>query len=311
MVKLLSLLLISARPIQWLKNVLLFTGLVFTGWLFIPEKFVKVLLATIIFSFVTSAIYIFNDILDMPKDRLHPLKKDRPLASGKLPLPYALFTTLFLIIFSLFFASNLSFFFFLITLAYLILHFLYTTILKNIVIIDVLALASGFILRVYAGAVVIDTHINIWLLLCVISFSLFLAVGKRRSELTLLSSKSKIGETRQVLFSYPEKLLDLYISMFANTTWLTYAWFAFIYPTITPSERLIHLWADIPRTFRSQKWLMATIPFVIYGVMRYLFVIYKENEGETPAKVLIKDKPLFATVLVWGLMVIAIVYGLS
>lgn len=310
MAELLSLILISARPIQWLKNLVLFTGLVFTGWLFISEKFFPVFLATIIFSILTSSVYIFNDIFDASKDRLHPLKKNRPIASGKLPIPYALFTATTFSFVSLFLAFNLSFFFFLVCLSYLILHFLYNTILKNVAIFDVLALASGFILRVYAGAVVINAHINIWLLLCVISFSLFLAVGKRRSELTLLSAKKTAGETRKVLFSYPEKLLDLYISMFANTTWLTYAWFAFIYPKTEASTRLIHLWADIPRTFRNQKWLMATVPVVIYGVMRYLQLIYEKNEGESPAKVLITDKPLFTTVVLWGIMVVGIIYGL-
>ena len=174
-----------------------------------------------------------------------------------------------------------------------------------------MTLASGFILRVYAGAVVIDTHINIWLLLCVISFSLFMAVGKRRSELTLLSGQITLGQTRKVLFSYPEKLLDLYISMFANTTWLTYAWFAFIYPITEPSERLIGFWANIPRAFRSQKWLMATIPFVIYGVMRYLQLIYQKNEGESPTHVLIKDRPLLIAIGLWALMVIMVIYGLG
>lgn len=172
-------------------------------------------------------------------------------------------------------------------------------------------LIFDFILRVYAGAVVIDTHINIWLLLCVISFSLFLAVGKRRSELTLLSNRAGSVQTRKALFSYPEKLLDLYISMFANTTWLTYAWFAFIYPITEPSERLMGFWATIPRAFRSQKWLMATVPVVIYGVMRYLQLIYQKNEGESPTSVLVTDKPLLISVVLWGLMVIMVIYGLG
>ncbi|MFC1711146.1 UbiA prenyltransferase family protein [Patescibacteria group bacterium] len=311
MAKLFYLIFISARPIQWLKNLVLFTGLVFTGWLFLPDKFIRVLVATIIFCILTSCVYIFNDIIDAAKDRKHPLKKNRPIASGKLPVPLALFAAITAAFIGLFMAINMSFFFFLICLAYLILHFFYTLVLKNIAILDVLALASGFILRVYAGAVVVDTHINIWLLLCVISFSLFLAVGKRRSELTLLTGKIAVGETREVLFSYPERLLDLYISMFANTTWLTYAWFTFIQPISQPSERLMSIWADIPRTFRSQKWLMATIPVVIYGVMRYLQLIYEKNEGESPAKVLASDKPLLTTILVWGTMVVGIIYGLG
>jgi decaprenyl-phosphate phosphoribosyltransferase len=311
MAQLFHLILKSARPVQWLKNLVLYTGLVFTGWLFIPEKFNRVTLAFIIFCFLTSCVYILNDIFDAPKDRQHPLKKNRPIASGKLPIPVALFVAISAAFISLFLAINLSFFFFLLCLLYLILHITYTLILKNIAILDVLTLASGFILRVYAGAVVIDTHINIWLLLCIISFSLFLAVGKRRSELTLLSGSKAVGKTRQVLFSYPEKLLDLYISMFANTTWLTYAWFAFIHPINPPSEKLMLLWADIPRTFRSQKYLMATIPFVIYGVMRYLQLVYEKNEGESPAKVLVSDKPMLFSVILWGIMVIGIIYGLG
>lgn len=311
MAELLCFLFISSRPIQWLKNIVLFTGLVFTGWLFIPEKFLTVLAATIVFCILTSVVYIFNDLIDAPKDKLHPLKKNRPIAAGKLAMPIAVFTAIAAAFLGLFLASNLSFFFFSICLLYLALHFFYSLVLKNIVILDVLTLASGFILRVYAGAVVIDAHINIWLLLCIISFSLFLAVGKRRSELTLLSGQPAFGQTRKSLFSYPEKLLDLYISMFANTTWLTYAWFAFIYPISPPPEKLIHLWTDIPRTFRSQKWLMLTIPVVIYGVMRYLWLIYEKNEGESPAKVLVLDKPLLVTVALWSLMVIGIIYGLG
>lgn len=311
MAQIFSLLLYSARPIQWLKNFVLFTGLIFSGWLFLPEKFFPVLAAFIIFSFLTSAIYIFNDICDVSKDKLHPLKKKRPIASGKLKIPYALFTSILLALTSLFLAANLSFFFFVICLGYLILHIFYTLILKKIAILDVLALASGFILRVYAGAVIIDAHINIWLLLCVISFSLFLAVGKRRSELTLLLTNKTKGQTRTTLFSYPEKLLDLYISMFANTTWLTYAWFSFLYPVPQPSAKLLSLWADIPRTFRNEKWLMATVPVAIYGIMKYLQLIYQRNKGEAPAKVLISNKPLFISVLLWGIMVVGIIYGLE
>lgn len=310
MAEILAPLFITVRPIQWLKNIVMYTGLIFTGWLFLPDKFWRVTWAVVIFSILTSAVYLFNDIMDASKDRLHPLKKHRPIASGLLPIPHAAFFTIFTVFAGLFLAANMSPFFFLLCLAYLLLHFFYTLRLKNIPILDVMALASGFILRVYAGAVVIDTHINIWLLLCVISFSLFMAVGKRRSELTLLSGQA-IGQTRKVLFSYPEKLLDLYISMFANTTWLTYAWFAFIFPITEPSERLIGFWANIPRAFRSQKWLMATIPFVIYGVMRYLQLVYQKNEGESPTNVLVKDKPLLIDIALWGLMVIAVIYGLG
>jgi 4-hydroxybenzoate polyprenyltransferase len=310
MAKLFKYVIVSARPIQWVKNISLFTGLVFTGWLFYPEKFFSVFLAAVIFSILTSSVYIFNDILDAPKDRLHPLKKKRPIAAGKLPIPHALFTAFLGFIVTLFLAINISFSFFFLCLAYLAIHIFYTTMLKNIPIIDVMMIASGFIIRVWAGAVVINTHINIWLLLCVISFSLFLAVGKRRSELTLLSGV-EAGKHRQVLFSYPEKLLDLYISMFANTTWLTYALFTFLQPMAQPSGRILTIMSDLPLAFRSRKWLMITIPVVIFGVMRYLQLIYQKNEGQSPAKVLVSDKALLGSVLLWGLMVVGIIYGLG
>jgi len=301
---------ISARPNQWIKNIALFTGLVFNGWFFYPDKFLAVLWAVVIFSILSSSVYIFNDILDIESDRAHPVKRKRPIASGNLPVPIALFFSLSGFFISLFLAVNVSFFFFVILFLYLTIHLFYTIKLKHIAIIDVLSIATGFILRVWAGAVVANMHINIWLLLCIISFSLFLAVGKRRSELTLLKG-TKIKKSRQVLFCYPEKLLDLYISMFANTTWLTYALFAFLHPVVEPKQKLLVLMADLPLAFRSRKLLMLTIPVVIYGVMRYLQLIYQKNEGESPSKVLLSDRPLLYAVLIWILMVLLIIYGLS
>lgn len=308
MVQSLWLLVKTSRPRQWLKNLSLFTGLVFTGWLFIPDKFFVVLQATIVFSLLTSSIYIFNDLVDMSSDRLHPLKKNRPIASGKLPVPLAFFTFLTLLITSLFLASFFCFFFFLLCFSYALIHFTYTLWLKKMPIIDLLSIASGFILRVYAGAVVIDAHINVWLLLCVISFSLFLAVGKRRCELTLLKARTA-GKHRRVLSHYPEKLLDLYTIMFATTTWLTYALFAFLQPAAIPQGRVLSIMAVLPRAFMSQKWLMATVPVAIYGTMRYLQLIYEKNEGESPANVLLSDRPLLAAFVVWGLIVVGIIYG--
>lgn len=310
MVQSLQLLVKTARPRQWLKNLALFTGLVFSGWLFIPEKFFMVLKATIIFSLLTSSVYIFNDLIDISSDRLHPLKKNRPIASGKLSVPLASFTFFTLLMTSLFLASFFCFFYFFTCFVYFFLHLTYSLWLKKIPIIDVLTIASGFILRVWAGAVVVDAHINVWLLLCVISFSLFLAVGKRRSELTLLKGRGA-GKHRQVLSFYPEKLLDLYTVMFATTTWLTYAFFTFLQPAVTPQGRVLSFMAVLPRAFMSQKLLMATVPVVIYAIMRYLQLIYEKNEGESPAKVFLSDKPLLSAVLLWGLMIVGIIYGVS
>jgi 4-hydroxybenzoate polyprenyltransferase len=302
------LLIKEARPRQWLKNLSLYTGLVFSGWLFWSDKFWTVTAAWIIFSIMTSSVYIFNDIIDAGSDRNHPFKKFRPIASGQLPIGIALFFSLSGVFLSLALGWSLSYFLFLTMVAYLILQFVYTTWLKHRPIVDVMAIALGFLMRVYGGAFIIGAHINVWLLLCIISFSLFLAVGKRRSELTLL--QGKLG-TRKVLGRYPEKLLDLYTVMFANTTWLTYALFTFMLPAFSFKGRALTWLSYLPNTFRSEKWLMLTIPVVIYGVMRYLQLIYEKNQGESPEKILTADKPMLITVSLWGLMVIGILYGLG
>jgi decaprenyl-phosphate phosphoribosyltransferase len=300
----------SARPRQWLKNFSLFTAIIFSGWLFIPEKFYQVLLGFFVYCFTTSAVYIFNDIIDAPQDRLHPLKKKRPIASGVLPLPIALFSAILLTVISLVLAINISFFFFLLNLTYIVLHFAYSLWIKHVPILDIMAIASGFIIRVYAGAVAINAHINAWLLLCIISFSLFLAIGKRRSEKTLLDSVDPRAK-RRVLSHYPENLLDIYTSMFANTTWLTYALFTFQYSISITRGPVLTLMSELPRAFINQKLLMFTVPFVIYGVMRYLQLIYDQDKGESPAEVILKDKPILITVGLWGFLVIAFIYGIS
>lgn len=304
------LLIETARPRQWLKNLSLFTGLIFTGWLFFPDRFFTVVYAVILFSLLTSSVYIFNDIIDMERDRQHPLKKKRPLASGKLAVPVAIFTGVLLSTISLTFAFHLSFFFFLLSMAYMVLQFSYSLWLKQYPIIDVLTIASGFVIRVYAGAVVINSHINVWLLLCVVSFSLFLAIGKRRSEKTLLAGRTSVAH-RESLSHYPEKLIDAYTSMFANTTWLTYALFAFQQPTEITHGSVLKLMADLPKAFVNQKLLMMTVPVVIYGVMRYLQLIYDKDKGESPAEVLLSDRPLLFGVAFWGILVIFVIYGIG
>jgi 4-hydroxybenzoate polyprenyltransferase len=305
MVQTFTQIFISGRPKQWLKNLSLFVGIIFSGWLFLPEKFLPALQAFICFCLLSSTVYIFNDILDIERDRIHPLKKKRPIASGRLPLPTAIFAIVFGFFLSLFIAVNISFFFFLTCLLYFLLHFSYTLYLKQIPILDVLAIASGFILRVWAGAVAVDAHISVWLLLCVVSFSLFMAVGKRRCEATLL--KGVATKHRQALLFYSEKLLDVYTTMFATAAWLTYALFTFSQPLAVEQGRFLSLMATLPRTLVAQKWQMATVPLVIYGIMRYLQLIF-EGKGGSPEDILLTDRPLIITVSLWALLTILIIY---
>lgn len=210
-------------------------------------------------------------------------------------------------------AQTLTFFFFLACLGYLFLHILYTLWLKHVPILDLLAIASGFIIRVYAGAVVVNGHMNVWFLLTVVSLSLFLAVGKRQSERTLLLGRGEeLSDHRSTLVGYSQRLLDVYTSMFANTTWITYAMFTFLQPQpVLTRPRIVGFLAELPHTFSTQKWLMATIPVVVYGVMRYLQLIYERNEGESPDRVLFSDKPLLSAVVTWGMMVVIIIYAIG
>jgi hypothetical protein len=315
MVQTLYYLLKTARPRQWLKNLAVFAPLVFSGFFFydFPSYFLRVVESFILFCFLSSSIYIINDIVDRESDRKHPFKKKRPIASGKLSPYFATLVAGLGITFTLLVSAKLSVFLFGIMALYCILQVAYSFQLKHIAILDVLSIAAGFILRVYAGAVVVNLHMSVWFLLTVISASLFLAVGKRQSERTLLSSApdSKGFSTRKSLDKYSTRLLDIYTGMFANATWLTYSLFAFQQDTAIDSGNIPTILAYVPRAFSAQKWLMLTVPLAIYGVMRYLQLVYESNQGESPERVLLNDKPLLGTALLWGTAVMVIIYVLD
>ncbi len=263
----------------------------------------------VVFSLVSSTVYFFNDLVDAPLDRMHPFKKKRPIAAGKLPEPMAVFLTVLGFFLSLFLALKLQYFFFLAVLAYLLLQIAYSLKLKQVAIIDLLVIATGFILRVYSGALVANIHLSVWFLLCVIAASLLLAVGKRRAELSLLSSRA--AAVRATLGGYPERLLDVWVAMFAIMSIFSYILFTFQQPAVTPGYRLVPLLLVLPRALSVEKWLMLSIPVVIYGVMRYLQLIYKENQGESPERILLTDAPLLTSVVLWGVLVIGVLYGIG
>ncbi|HCC84617.1 MAG TPA: decaprenyl-phosphate phosphoribosyltransferase [Candidatus Pacebacteria bacterium] len=309
------LLLKSARPRQWIKNLALYAALIFSGFFFyVPGSgipyFWTVTQAFGIFCLLTSTIYIFNDVVDAAADGEHPFKRKRPIASGELPIPIAVFAAFVILALVFFFSLEFSSFFRIVILAYLLLQIFYAKVLKHQPILDVISIATGFLLRIYAGAVVVNLHMNVWFLLTVVSASLFLAVGKRQSERTLLG-EAKLGNTRLTLRKYSQRLLDQYTGMFANATWLTYAIFAFQNNIVfdqPANERFVKLYTLLPRTLQSEKLLMLTLPFVIFGVMRYLALVYEENRGESPELVLLKDKTLLTDVFVWGITVFAVIY---
>lgn len=309
MVKFLWGLIKATRPRQWVKNFAIFAGLIFSGSLFVPEYQFKILSAFVLFCGFSSATYILNDVFDIERDKLHPFKSRRPITSGLIHPVLALIFALILIVGLLPLAYKISLGFFIASVLYLTLQLFYSAYLKQIILLDVMVIAAGFVLRVYAGVWAIDAHLNVWFLLSVISFALFLAIGKRRSERTLMEAQA--AKHRETLLHYPENLLDILTSMFANSTWITYAFFAFLQPPITTPSRLVNIFGEFNIPIPEAKYLMITVPVVIYGVMRYLYIIYEKREGESPERVLVTDIPLLSSVLIWLVMVLGIIYFLG
>lgn len=297
------------RPRQWLKNFAIFAAPMFGGQLFLETTILLTSLGFIAFCLLSSSTYIINDLLDRKKDKLHPFKKLRPIASGAISPQQAIIFFIILFSLSLYLALQVSIILFVIAVLYLTLQLLYSLLFKNIVVFDILLIASGYFLRVYAGEAISGYHISIWLLLTTVSISLFLAVGKRRSELTLLKNATgaHIAAVRKSLSHYSERLLDSYSMMFAASTLIFYALFTFQESTRGVQVPDIFLPEFLPEYFQ-RKWLMLTTFPVIYGVMRYLQDIYEKSEGESPERVLLSDKSLLSAVILWICMVIFIIY---
>lgn len=295
------------RPRQWLKNVALFSSIIFTGQLFDPELLTNTLNAFMVFCTVASSNYLFNDVMDAPKDRKHPFKKSRPIASGIIPIPIALFFSVCLLLVGLFLSLTVNRGFFIITAVFAALSYSYTLLFKHFAVIDIVVIALGYLIRVYAGEVATGFHLSIWLMLAAFSLSLFLAIGKRRSELTLLQNYAGANppDTRATLGHYSEKLLDTYTAMFANSTWITYAFYTFL--ERPPESKWLYREFIADTIPPDRKWLMATIPFVLFGIMRYMQLIY-EGKGESPEKILTSDIPLLTTIIAWGVSAILIIY---
>jgi 4-hydroxybenzoate polyprenyltransferase len=294
-----------ARPIHWIKNLSLFAALVFTQTLFIPSYQIAVFWAFIAFNFITSASYILNDILDAADDRLHPIKKHRPIASKELPIQFALIEIMVLGSSSLYLAYILHPIFFILVATYFIIQILYSLFLKDIEIIDILVIASGFVIRVYAGAFVIDAHLSVWFLLCVISIALFLAAGKRRAELNTIEEVKEL--TRKSLTKYQRELLNSYVTMFGNAAWMSWALFSFFESPRASLPVWLFL-AEISKAITINKLMMVTIPVAIYGIMRYEKLIFT-GKGEAPEKLLLTDIALVSSVGIWIFLVVWILYS--
>jgi len=299
----------TARPRQWLKNLSIFAAPIFAGTLFADHKFPLLIQAFFAFCLLSSGAYFLNDIIDAPKDKQHPVKKNRPIASGKLSLTLAWVMVFVLIPTSIIYSALFVGTYFTIALIlYILVQLSYSLYFRNVIILDSLIVASGFVIRVFAGGFASNTSISSWLALTTIGISMLLAFGKRRSEKTILAKYSDTNGrqvTRETLKHYPDSLLDIMISMSATYTIITYSLFAF---QISPQGVNKVIAEFLPSILKGPKWIMLSIPLVIYGVARYLYVIYEKEEGESPERVLLSDRALLTVVLIWGAFVLSVIY---
>ena len=279
----------AMRPRQWIKNVLIFAAVVFDRKIGFPPALLSTIAGVGLFSLIASAIYLINDISDLEADRNHPTKKNRPSASGMLPIPIARFTAILLLAVALPLAYLLAPEFALICLGYFILNISYSLWLKHIPLIDVLVLASFYVLRVAAGVTIIHVErFSPWLYIATTFLALFLGIGKRRAELL---NGQKSNNTRRVLSSYTLTYLDQLIMIVLTITIVTYSLYTFFAPNL-PENQVT----------------MLTIPFVIYGVFRYLFLIQVEGRGEAPEEIILTDRPFQVNLILWTIAILLIFY---
>jgi 4-hydroxybenzoate polyprenyltransferase len=287
----LKALFISVRPKQWVKNLIIFAPLIFSRSLTDWDRTLWVSIAFGLFCLLTGSVYLLNDLMDIEKDRLHPRKRLRPLPSGQLAAPVAIVALLLLSGGSLTASFLISPAFGTVATLYFLINLLYSLWLKHIVIVDVMLIALGFVLRVVAGAVVIAVGASSWLLMCTIMLALFLGIAKRKNELVLLNEAAE-GH-RKVLEHYNHAFLDQMITIVTTGTIMSYALYA-----IAPGHD-----AD------SVNSLIYTVPFVLYGIFRYLYLVNVREEGGSPTQVLLTDKPTLINVVLWLAACLLIIEG--
>lgn len=284
-------LIVSLRPDQWTKNLIVFAALVFAVKLFDPAALALASAAFLIFCALSGSVYLLNDVSDREADRLHPLKRLRPIASGALGAGTALGWAVGLSVVALAAAYALRPLFAVAAAAYLALFALYTHTLKHVVILDVMSIAIGFVLRAVAGGLVIGVPVSDWLLVCTILLALFLGLAKRRHEITALADGA--SGHRRILEEYDPYLLDQMIAIVAAATLVVYVIYCASPDT---AERFgTHL-------------LVLTTPFPIYGIFRYLYLVHRKHGGGSPSDLLLRDRPLLGCVALWGIAVVTIIY---
>lgn len=288
----LGALVASLRPRQWTKNLLVFAGLIFSRGLHEPVLLARSTLAFVLFCLLSGGVYLINDVLDAERDRAHPQKRHRPVASGRVRPSVAVAAGLLLLVGATLAAFALSLRLGVVALAYAALLTAYSIGLKHVVIVDTLIIAGGFVLRALAGVVVLDIEFSYWLLFCTILLALFLTFGKRRHE--LLALEGGATDHRPILSEYSPQLLDQMIAVVTASTLMAYALY-----TMAPDT---HARLGTTR-------LPLTIPFVLYGIFRYLYLLYRRDLGGNPSEHLLTDRALLVAVALWGVTVVLVLYG--
>lgn len=281
----------SMRPKQWIKNLLVFAAIIFSENLLVWGKLLRTIAAFVFFCLVSGAVYIINDVVDRENDRTHPKKRFRPIAAGELGVVPALTAAVVAVAVALIGGFYLDWRFGLVIAGYFMLQLAYSFVLKRVVVLDVMVVAAGFALRAISGTYVIAVQISPWLFVCTILLALFLALAKRRHELLFLEGGGI--SHRSVLGKYSETLLDQMIAVATSATVITYCLY-----TIAPET--VH-------KFGTHN-LILTMPFVLYGIYRYLYLVYRREEGGAPEKVFFTDVPLIINVVLWLLSVVLILY---
>lgn len=293
----------TLRVNQWIKNLVVFTSVIFSGKLFEFDIFLQGIEVFLIFCLLSSTSYVLNDIIDYPYDKKHPIKKNRPIASGEISIQQATFLVFILTLVSLIIALFYSGGLFIFALLFLVLHFLYSLYLKKHPIVDIFSISFSFMLRALAGEMVTGYHIPIWLLLTIFFVSLFMATVKRHAELVAHGK-----EARASLYFYKEHLIDFLTTTFATMTIISYSFYTYFEKlpnVVTPFSKVF---SSIYPEFEARKWMMVSIPFVVYGIARYAQLLYEKEEGEAPERTITQDMPLVVTIFLWGFVVIGLIY---
>jgi 4-hydroxybenzoate polyprenyltransferase len=284
-------LFLALRPAQWTKNLIVFAALIFGQRLLDGEAVVRATVAFLAFCALSGVVYLVNDVVDREADREHPLKRSRPIAAGDVSVGLALGSASVLLVLGLIAAFGLGPTFLAHAVAYVLLQVAYFFALKHQVILDVLSISLGFVIRASAGGAAIHVPVSQWLLVCTILLALFLALAKRRHEITLLGEDA--GRHREILGEYTPYLVDQMIAVVTASTLMGYAFYTVSSDTV---ERF------------GTSWLGLTLPFPLYGIFRYLYLVHRRSQGGSPTELLLADRPLLLCVALWGATTIALIY---